>query len=181
MLQRTQAFSFGKTPALRDSDDSSSSDSDSDDHDLKVTWNDCSDVDSIGNVTSLHPHYMSLGEDTLMNAEGFVSREITDGSFSMTITAGDILSQGPYTGQICEKNTFKITGFGHTIGTLTWPGLNCPVTAGKGTFGFSLLLLPNIPGYLRSTQVTVTATDKTTGRPLVCLQIGTEPNDSNDN
>merc|ERR1712224_695871 len=106
---------------------------------LAVTWEDCGDASTHGRITDLQPTQITIGQDGTLTGTGTIDEKLTDGSFTMKVTAGLGIKE-TYTGKACEAKTFNLP---LNIGTVSWGGLDCPVSPGTLTqkVGFSTALL----------------------------------------
>jgi len=137
---------------------------------LNIAWSDCSSSSAHGKTTSLTPAYMTLGQTTEMVGVGSVDETVTGGTFEMTISSG--LLNKRFSGNICDPKTFKITELGINVGTLSWEGMACPVSAGPATVKMSSELSSSIPASMAAATIRVTSKDQNGGE-LICLQVKT--------
>merc|ERR1711877_42116 len=96
---------------------------------LAVTWEDCGDASTHGKITDLQPTEITIGEDGTLTGTGTIDEELTDGSFTIELTASLGIKE-TYTGKACEAKTFNLP---LNLGTVSWGGLDCPVSPGKLT------------------------------------------------
>merc|ERR1719213_1089314 len=96
---------------------------------LAVTWEDCGDATTHGHITDLQPTEITIGQDGTLTGTGTIDEKLTDGSFTIKVTA-DLGIKETYTGKACEAKTFNLP---LNLGTVSWGGLACPVAPGKLT------------------------------------------------
>jgi hypothetical protein len=139
---------------------------------LKLAWKDCGSGSTHGKVSSLTPDTLPLGETTQITGSGTVDEDITGGSLVADVMFGPVKKQ--YTGDLCSKTIFP---FPLGIGSLTFGGLNCPVSKGNLTVPTSALLSAKVPVQFARAQIQMKATS-TNGDSLLCLEIDTAPEDA---
>merc|ERR1719213_621965 len=123
---------------------------------LAVTWQDCGDDATHGKITDLQPSEITIGEDGTLTGTGTIDEELTDGSFTIKMTASLGISE-TYTGKACEAKTFKLP---LNIGTVTWGGLDCPVAAGTLTQKVGFTTASVVPATLVKADIVATAVDQ---------------------
>ena len=63
---------------------------------------------------------------TWEDCTGTIDETLTDGTFTIQVTASLGIKE-TYTGKACEAKTFNLP---FNLGTVTWDGLDCPVSPG---------------------------------------------------
>merc|ERR1712093_695988 len=104
---------------------------------LGLTWSDCGDSSTHGQVKDVEPAAIVLGEETHITGTGTLDKEITGGTYDVGVKAGGGLINIHFTGNNCEAKTFKLP---LGIGSMSWAGLPCPVAAGDVSFGMDLTM-----------------------------------------
>jgi hypothetical protein len=135
---------------------------------LAVTWKDCGSSSSIAHVTALSPSTITMGTTNTVTGTGTGSKEVTGGDFTLKMKAGFITQN--YSGKVCQPSTFTLP---MNLGTLSWPGMNCPQAAGEVTVQMGVEMSNNIPSFMRSSTLTLKATDQDKAE-LLCMEVKTK-------
>merc|ERR1712000_747657 len=106
-----------------------------------------------GHITDLQPTEIIIGEDGTLT--GTVDETLTDGSFTIEVTASLGIKE-TYTGKACEAKTFNLP---LNLGTVTWGGLDCPVSPGMIVQKVGFTTAAVVPAALAKADVTATALD----------------------
>merc|ERR1711862_176667 len=131
---------------------------------LDVTWEDCGDASTHGRITDLQPTEITIGEDGTLTGTGTIDEELTDGSFTIKMTASLGIKE-TYTGNACEAKTFNLP---LGIGTVSWGGLDCPVAAGTLTQKVGYTTASVVPAKLATADIEATAIDQN-GDKAACI------------
>merc|ERR1711862_801315 len=131
---------------------------------LAVTWEDCGDSATHGHITDLQPTEITIGEDGTLTGTGTIDEELTDGAFTIKLTASLGISE-TYTGKACEAKTFDLP---LGIGSVSWLGLACPVAAGSITHNIGFETKSIIPSSLAKVDIAASATDQN-GADALCV------------
>merc|ERR1712072_517354 len=131
---------------------------------LDVTWSDCGDSSTHGHITDLQPTQITIGQDGTLTGTGTIDEELTDGTFTIQVTA-DLGIKETYTGKACEAKTFSLP---LGLGTVSWGGLDCPVAAGSITQKVGFTTSSVVPAALAKADVSATALDMN-GEKAVCV------------
>jgi len=132
---------------------------------VNIVWNDCGAAH--GKTTSLSPQTIMLGTTTTVTGSGTVDVVVSGGQYEIAVKAG--IFRKKLTGNVCEP--LKIT-IPMGVGTISWPGLKCPVAAGAVSIPVEVTLSRKIPKQLMSATATATAKE-TNGDDLLCMQMST--------
>jgi hypothetical protein len=132
---------------------------------LKITWSDCGDASTHGKITDLEPTSIEIGSSSTMTGTGTLDEDVSGGTFEIDMTAS-IISQ-TWTGDICEAKTFTLP---LNMGTVTWQGLDCPVSTGTVTVPIGFQMSSAIPASLASADVSAKGTS-TNGDKLLCMDV----------
>merc|ERR1712000_80072 len=116
-------------------------------------------------VTDLEPKSIEIGSSATMTGTGTVDEGVSGGTFKIVMKAS-IISQ-TWTGDICTAKTFTLP---LGMGTVTWQGMKCPVSAGTLSVPIGFSMSSSIPASLATADVSATAT-ATNGDKLLCMSV----------
>merc|ERR1712039_25203 len=88
----------------------------------------------------------------------------TDGTFTIKVTA-DLGIKETYTGKACEAKTFNLP---LGLGTVSWGGLDCPVSPGTLTQKVGYTTKSIIPAALAKADISASAVDQN-GDKAACI------------
>merc|ERR1712232_1545730 len=105
-----------------------------------------------------------IGQDGTLTGTGTIDEELTDGSFTIQLTASLGIKE-TYTGKACEAKTFNLP---LGIGSVSWGGLDCPVAAGTITQKVGFTTAAAVPASLAKVDVAASAVDQN-GDKAICV------------
>lgn len=132
---------------------------------IGLTWSDCGDAETIGEVTDLQPTTINLGKNQLKGT-GVLSKDEDGGTFNFVAKAGPIpVLKG--SGNLCEDTTIDMP---LGAGSIVFHAIDCPKTAGDIEIDLDInVLSEEFTNDL--IKVSLTA-EGTSGDKLLCMDIG---------
>jgi len=131
---------------------------------LAITWEDCGDANTHAKITDVEPTEITIGSTGDLTGTGTIDEEVTDGSFTIKMTAS-LGIKVTFTGNICEAKTFNLP---LNLGSVSWAGMDCPVAAGPVTAGVAFTTASVIPAGLATADIAVSGLDQN-GEPALCI------------
>jgi len=142
---------------------------------LSVIWEDCgSNADA--KITSLTPDTIPLGATTDFTGGGDLNKDITGGTYKMTMTGVGGVTLLNCNGDAAKPSKCSI-GIGPVkVGTAAYGGIQLPQKSGKVTLPkiVSVALPEGLPSFATKTVTTLTVTDSD-GAEAFCAKISTAP------
>eukprot|EP00658_Telonema_sp_P-2_P064932 TRINITY_DN54297_c0_g1_i1.p2 TRINITY_DN54297_c0_g1~~TRINITY_DN54297_c0_g1_i1.p2 ORF type:complete len:199 (+),score=46.40 TRINITY_DN54297_c0_g1_i1:144-740(+) len=142
---------------------------------LAVTWKDCG-VNADAKILTVTPSSIALGATTTLTGTGTLNKQVTGGTFTMTMTGIGGLKLVDCSGDASKAQSCDIKVLGLKLGSLDFAGVTFPVPAGptSGIPKISVTLPKNLPASASSTTTDVTVTD-TAGNQMMCITVDTKP------
>jgi len=138
--------------------------------DLKVSWSDCGDANTIAKITSFTPGTVTLGKEETLTGTGSVGKDVSGGSFNINLKAG-VLIHETFTGDICKAKSFHLP---LNTGTVTWDGMTCPQAKGNAAVSLKIQLAAALPASLAAAVIEAKA-KTSSGDDLLCMEVKTTP------
>merc|ERR1712166_958806 len=147
---------------------------------LAVTWTDCAPAGADAKITTLTPDTIVLGATTKFTGGGVLKKDLTGGTYTMTMTGIGGVSLLSCQGDASVAATCPI-GLGPIkVGTATYGAVKFPVKAGDAVSLpdiVSVALPVGLPAFATKTITTLTVKDSA-GTEAFCAQITTTPKDT---
>jgi hypothetical protein len=134
---------------------------------IDLSWSDCGDADTVGQVTDLQPTTINLGKNQLKGT-GVLSKDEDGGSFIFVAKAGPIpVLKG--SGNLCEDTTINMP---LGAGSVVFHAIDCPRAAGAIEIDLDInVLSEEVTNDLLKISLTA---EGTTGDKLLCMDIGVQ-------
>jgi len=147
---------------------------------LAVTWTDCAPAGADAKITTLTPDTIVLGATTKFTGGGVLKKDLTGGTYTMTMTGIGGVSLLSCQGDASVAATCPI-GLGPIkVGTAQYGAVKFPVKAGDAVSLpdiVSVALPVGLPAFATKTITTLTVKDSA-GTEAFCAQITTTPKDT---
>jgi hypothetical protein len=142
---------------------------------LAVTWEDCG-VNADAKISSLTPDTIQLGATTDFTGGGDLSKDVTGGTWQMTMTGVGGVSLLKCNGDAATPAKCNIGLGPFKVGTASYGGVQLPVKKGHTSLPkiVSVQLPAGLPNFALKTTTTLTVTDQD-GTEAFCAKISTAP------
>lgn len=135
---------------------------------LKLSWKVCEGESTHGKLSSVKPDTLTLGQKTLVTTSGSVDEHVTGASATVELKAG-FFSHTMTIDDACAPKTIETP-----LGSLTFEGIKCPLTAGAFTVPVDIALSGAIPSFMARAHLRIEI-KATNGDKLLCADVNTSP------
>jgi len=141
---------------------------------LNLAFKDCGDSSTHAKVTDVSPKSITLGDKTTITGTGTLDEDITDGTYTMTMTGVGGIKLLSCSGDASKAQECPVKVLGFKVGTLSFEGVQFPVKKGtiSGIPKVTISLPASLPKLAVATTTHLTVNTKS-GDKVICVDINT--------